>query len=125
MLPFVRAGDILLVRRENPFRLSRGDVLLYARGERLYAHRLVAKRWQGHQLLLQAKGDALPEVDPPFAAKELMGQVVAVWRGRRQINPASLLHRLVAQAVSCLPAGYLGVRLLLRLGRQLSSQRRW
>lgn len=124
MLPFVRAGDILLVRRQNPLRLSRGDVLLYVRGERLYAHRLLGKRWQDDQLLLEAKGDALPEVDPPFAAQELVGQVVAVWRGRRQINPASLLHRVVARVLSCLPAGYLGVRLLMRLGRRLSPQRR-
>ncbi|MFQ5664056.1 MAG: signal peptidase I [Terriglobia bacterium] len=86
MRPWLRPGDILLVRREHPVRVRPGEIVLYARGGALFAHRVIRKGWQAGQPLLVTKGDAFPEADPAVSSEELLGRVARVLRGRREIN---------------------------------------
>ncbi len=85
MVPSIFPGDTLIVRPETPEGAHRGDIVLFVRGGRFYAHRLVNKAESG-PLLLIARGDALGRNDPPFAESEMLGRVAAVVRGRKRIE---------------------------------------
>src|SRR5262245_26121553 len=56
-----------------------GDLILFQRGDILVAHRLVARRWRGAEILI-AKGDAEPYFDAPVRPSELLGVVRALRR---------------------------------------------
>lgn len=86
MVPSIFPGDTLIVRRTSPEGACRGEVVLFAREGRFYAHRLVGKTREGGPIRLIARGDALGKNDPPFAEKELLGRVTAVIRRGKRIE---------------------------------------
>jgi len=85
MLPAVRPGDVLLVHRCGIEDASLGDVVLYLRQRRLFAHRVVAR--SAAQLLTQ--GDSIGEVDDAVTAHELLGKVVRIMRRGRTVRHES------------------------------------
>jgi hypothetical protein len=93
MLPTIRPGDELEVERAGLETMKPGAVVLFRRGERLFAHRIV--RAGGGAL--QTKGDALVEQDPPVAEKELLGRVAEIRRGGKRIRLDSFGQRLWAR----------------------------
>lgn len=76
MFPAIRAGDTLLVRRCGLDEARVGDVVLFARDRRLFAHRVVSR--SAGSLITQ--GDAVPAADPCVNASELLGKVHSVLR---------------------------------------------
>lgn len=86
MLPWVRPGDIAVIRHASPDSIRCGDVVLFRRYGRLFVHRIVEKRgsWQGRQFC--AKGDAHPHSDGRLQPDELLGRVVYLYRGWRRID---------------------------------------
>jgi Peptidase S24-like len=86
MVPSIFPGDTLIVQHETPEGARSGDVVLFVRKGRFYAHRLAHKAKEGGRISLIARGDALHRNDPPFAEKEMLGRVAAVIRGRKRIE---------------------------------------
>ena len=86
MVPFILPGDTLVVRRGTPRGARSGEVVLFSREGRFYAHRLVTMAEEGGLIRLIARGDALSRNDPPYAENEMLGHVAAVIRGRKQID---------------------------------------
>ena len=85
MLPAIRPSDLLLIRRCDLRAARVGDVVLFLRGDRLFAHRVVVN--DGAALV--TRGDALDEADPPIGGGELLGRVErVVRRGRVMRTPA-------------------------------------
>jgi signal peptidase I len=82
MLPAIRPRDVLLVRRCAPTAARVGDVVLFTRDARLFAHRVVAA---GD--ILVTRGDALAESDAPVQPSELLGRVERVVRHGRVMRP--------------------------------------
>jgi len=90
-------------------------VLVYARGGRLWAHRLLARSPSGRFML--TKGDARGRPDAPLAPEDLVGRAVAVERAGRRTDLGSLGSRLAGLAVSLsAPAAALGRRLAASAG---------
>src|SRR5213594_1846470 len=88
MLPSVRPGDVLFVRRQDAMEALPGDIILFARDEgRLFAHRVVQKLNRRGELLWITRGDSLPQKDPPVSRQELLGRVTAILRGESPIDP--------------------------------------
>jgi Peptidase S24-like len=85
MVPSIFPGDTLIVRRGTPEEACHGDVLLFVREGRFYAHRLVDKADEGGIRLI-ARGDSLDTNDPPFAGHEMLGRVEAVIRCGKRIE---------------------------------------
>jgi len=83
MLPALRPGDEALFEPLADLPPRRGDVLLYRAGDRLVAHRLLAADADGH---LRLRGDALAADDPPVPAAAVLGRLVAIRRGRRELR---------------------------------------
>lgn len=96
MFPSVRAGDELVVERTGISKVSHGDIVLFARGERLCAHRVVSNSGTG----LLTRGDATQSLDAPIDANELLGKVSFVVRDGKCIVPNQSLgvaERLISE----------------------------
>jgi hypothetical protein len=76
MLPTIWPGEVLCIRRSSIDEAGVGEVVLFIRHRRLFAHRVIA--CSGARLTTQ--GDAVAAPDPPVDASELLGIVDAVLR---------------------------------------------
>jgi len=102
MLPSVWPGDMLTVERAGSNAVSEGDIVLFGRDRRLFAHRVVAKRGQPGDFQIVTQGDAMPAPDSPVSEEELLGKVSFIQRNGRRTRPSRSLRfseRLVAGLV--------------------------
>lgn len=94
MFPWIRAGDIVFVRKVPMESVVRGDVVLFERENRLFVHRVLRPLPQGagarRQQALITKGDALESEDTPISQLEYLGRVTRIHRGERHIDLESL-----------------------------------
>jgi hypothetical protein len=100
MLPTVMPADILIV--ENvPGKIRRGDIVLFHRDQRIFAHRVVSTPVEGSGHIV-TQGDGMPRPDPPVAVSELLGRVSQIVRNGRCLEPYTKLGvpgRAVAEMV--------------------------
>lgn len=96
MLPTIRPGDILLIERVKPepfgnSGLCPGQVILFHRDGRLWAHRIV--KISGEQI--RTWGDSVPKMDPPVQLSQVIGCVTRIQRKSRVLSPdRSFLQRV-------------------------------
>ena len=117
MLPSIWPGDVLTIRRRPVSETRTGEIAVFTRHGRLFAHRVVAHA--GPHLVTQ--GDGLPTPDGPVSDTELLGVVVSVSRdGKTAQVPAdpSAGSRLLAALVR---RSSRVNRMLQRLGRVKSA----
>lgn len=117
MLPAVRPGDVLTVRRQESPRVAAGDIVLFARQSRLFAHRVL--RHSGAMLI--TRGDALPAQDPPVSSAELLGVVTSISREGKLLSAEASRFRDRAVAY-LLRRSEWSCRLVLRLLRRTLFQ---
>ncbi len=86
MLPWVRPGDIARIRKVSMDAIRCGDVVLFRRENRLVMHRIIEKGGALDAATFRAKGDAHPTCDGVVEQRELLGRVVRLYRGGRQID---------------------------------------
>lgn len=119
MLPTVWPGDVLSIRSIDPRQAQPGDVVLYSRAGRLFAHRVVEVGEQGAGIKCQVsgqsqltgpdshspsntcrvfvtRGDSVDHDDPAISAGEILGRVTAIERGSRRFAP----HRSVVSRMA-------------------------
>jgi hypothetical protein len=82
MVPSIWPGDTLVVERQEAACLLAGDVAVYLRFGRLFAHRVIGIV-EGPMVALVTRGDAMACDDPLVLADEIVGRVVAVVPGPR------------------------------------------
>jgi signal peptidase len=85
MLPSIWPGDTLVARALAGSSPTNGEILLFIREGRLFAHRLVRRLEQDTAAVLVTRGDALSDCDPPLAESEILGSVAALSRGGRTV----------------------------------------
>ena len=120
MLPSVWPGDTLVVERATSDTLSEGDIVVFGRGPRLFAHRVVAKTSAGCEPTARAAeivtcGDALRHPDQPVSENELLGRVSAIVRNGKRIEPRRGLRFAGRAAAAVIRRSGLLVRALLRI----------
>lgn len=86
MLPTIWPGDVLIVERATGKQISEGDVILFGRDRRLFAHRVVTIP-AAHGGFL-TRGDAMQAPDPIVEESELLGKVSFIERGGKRIAPS-------------------------------------
>jgi signal peptidase I len=94
MLPAIRPGDLLTVERVDG-EIGEGEVILFSRDRRLFAHRVIA----GEQNSVTTRGDTMAAPDSPVSREEVLGRVVSILRNGKKIRPdrgSSLRDRAVA-----------------------------
>ena len=105
MLPAVRPGDVLRVRPRTSAEV--GQIAMFERDGRLFAHRVIAQIGSHGRLQLITRGDALAVCDPPVSADEMLGEVATIIRDGRSV-PAGIAEtalwvRAVSLAIRQLP----------------------
>jgi signal peptidase I len=90
MVPAILPGDLISVQRAVVTEISSGDIVLYAREGRMFAHRVVGCMDGPEGSLLIVRGDRLRHNDPPVSSTELLGKVISIERGDRQVKIHSL-----------------------------------
>lgn len=91
MAPSILPGDLIAVRSAGMREILPGDVVLYSRMERLFVHRVVERKigsaaaGLGEPILI-TRGDRLAHDDPPVHSRELLGRVISVKRGNRNVE---------------------------------------
>jgi hypothetical protein len=103
MLPWVRPGDVALIRRADDSGVRFGDVALYRRDNHMYVHRIVRKSGPWHSEKLTAKGDAHPTSDGVLKHGELLGRVIRLYRNGTRIDldsPSQLALGLLIARIS-------------------------
>jgi signal peptidase I len=87
MLPAIWPGDILELERAKAADLSKGEIVLFSRDRRLFAHRVVKS--SGGAVF--TCGDTLPYADPVVPEGQLLGRVAAVVRDGKCFQPGKRL----------------------------------
>ena len=95
MVPSILPGDLITIQRANLSEISPGEIVLYSREGRLFAHRVMSRAGTRDDPRLITRGDRLSHNDPPVSSSELLGKVTSIQsadgRGLRQIQPAARL----------------------------------
>lgn len=89
MVPAIHPGDLAFIQRCSLSEISTGEIALYAREGRLFAHRVVACAGSPERPLLILRGDRHRYSDAPVCSSELLGRVQFIERGHRQLDPAA------------------------------------
>lgn len=103
MIPWIRPDDVLLVRCAGvDDGVSPGQVVLFARGGRLIAHRVIGRLCVAGQAFLETKGDATWDADAPISETELLGRVTQVFRDGRSIALETLHQAALGRLLACI-----------------------
>ncbi len=103
MLPTVWPGDMLVVDSVKSDGVCEGDIVLFGRDRRLFAHRVVKNNAGGNAKIV-TRGDAMPAPDPPVDETQLLGKVSCIIRNGKCIEPRRSL-RVSERAVAALVRG--------------------
>ena len=95
MLPAVWPGDLITVQHRGLSGLRPGQIVLYRRDGGLTAHRI--QGLSGDRII--TRGDSLVAVDPPVEQSEIIGQVVSISRGSRNIQTGQTLCQRIASSI--------------------------
>lgn len=88
MIPAILPGDILLVRHQALAMSRPGDVALWRRDGRFYAHRVLRLENTCEQSAIVTCGDTLREEDSSVTGAEFLGHVYAIMRRGKRIELA-------------------------------------
>lgn len=136
MLPFIRDGDVLIIQPAEAMTLEVGDAALYhAAAKRLVAHRVVGKDIRSGRVVLVLRGDALSGPGEAIGARQVLGRVVGIRRGKKVFHLEGGARRWAAllwvktsplgpNTVRMLHAAPLSVRHLLHRLQALAPYRR-
>lgn len=91
MVPSILPGDLISIQRASMSQISPGEVVLFERDGRVFAHRVIDTAGSPGTLQLITRGDRLCYNDPPVSAVELLGRVTSIERDRKQILPPAPL----------------------------------
>lgn len=100
MFPFIRSGDVLTAKPIPPENLTVGEVLLYHKDGKFFAHRL---REKSSNRLMITRGDNLPFNDHFITPSEVLGTIVMIEREGKKIDMESGLMRLVNGTIARIP----------------------
>jgi signal peptidase I len=98
MLPSIWPGDTLLVECVDPSKMAEGEIVLFRRDRRLFAHRIV--RSEASDIV--TRGDSVPAADAPVEKGEILGRVASIMRLGKSVQPRTSLRvrdRVIAAAV--------------------------
>jgi signal peptidase I len=87
MVPSILPGDLISIQCASMSQISPGEVVLFEREGRLFAHRVMGSAGGPDTPHLITRGDRLCYNDPPVFAAELLGRVTSIERGSRQMQP--------------------------------------
>ena len=101
MLPAISPGDTLVIEPARSESVGKGDIVLFRRDGRLFAHRVSGKSGSAADFQIVTQGDGMANPDPPVSSSQLLGKVSFVVRDGRSLELAKT-PRLSMRAVAAL-----------------------
>ncbi len=98
MLPSIWPGDVLVVKRVDFSKVAEGEIVLFRRNRRLFAHRVV--RSEASDIV--TRGDSMAAPDSPVQKDGILGRVTSIMRDGKSLQPRTSLRireRVVAGLV--------------------------
>jgi hypothetical protein len=92
MLPTLWPGDLLTIQAQSFDQVEAPDIVLFRRDGRFFIHRILHKIDGSPDRRLITRGDALPEADLPVSPEELLGKIVRVRYGGRDVPVPACSH---------------------------------
>ena len=86
MVPSILPGDSVLVHRASLDEISEGEVVLFIQDGRLLVHRVVGRAGEPDNAWLITRGDRERRNDPLVSSQKLLGRVVLIERGNRELR---------------------------------------
>ena len=99
MLPAIFPGDTLVIEPARSESVGKGDIVLFRRDGRLFAHRVSGKSGSASDFQIVTQGDGMRNPDPPVSSSQLLGKVSFVVREGRCLELAQT-PRLSMRAVA-------------------------
>lgn len=75
MAPAIADSELVTAEPARPGEVRVGDVVVYARGGRVFAHRLIKIDGDGASVRFVMRGDNLPAADRPVGPEAILGRV--------------------------------------------------
>jgi hypothetical protein len=119
MLPVIWPGDILELERVKAGDLSPGEIVLFSRDRRLFAHRVLKS--SGSAVL--TCGDTLPYADPVVPEDELLGRVAAIVRDGKCFQPGKKLSASQRAVAGLVRSSDFAARVIVRIRGLLQRKR--
>jgi signal peptidase len=87
MYPFIRNGDVLVIKPVHISELKRGDVILFRPARnRCIVHRIVGKKDREDRLRLLVRGDSSLRSDGWISSSQVLGRVESLKRSEKIIG---------------------------------------
>jgi hypothetical protein len=86
MLPTIWPGDILEIERVSSQCVAKGDIVLFGRDGRVFAHRIVFIDGVNSSCFI-TQGDGMASPDPAIAGSDLLGKVRCIIRADERTEP--------------------------------------
>jgi signal peptidase I len=86
MHPTIMDGETIVAEPVDALAVKRGEIVLYRTTRGLIAHRVIAIRKKGASRLFTLRGDAARTSCEMVEAEQVMGRVIRVERGGREID---------------------------------------
>lgn len=111
MFPFVRNGDLVIIKHINPDNLSVGDIIFFEKENTFFLHRLLKKN---EKVEFITKGDNRYNFDTPINSYDILGKLIIIKRDNRVINLDSALNKIMGKLIVVFyPLTYLITRTLI------------
>ena len=101
MLPAISPGHTLVIEPARSESVGQGDIVLFRRDGRLFAHRVSGKSGSASDFQIVTQGDGMANPDPPVSSSQLLGKVSFLVRDGRCLELAQT-PRLSMRAVAAL-----------------------
>jgi Peptidase S24-like len=97
MLPTIWPGDTLVIDRIPSEAVFAGDIVLFGRDQRLFAHRVVTMGFVSRAVAgksrpqdagILTRGDAMRAVDRPVSESDLLGRISFILRNGKRVKPS-------------------------------------
>jgi signal peptidase I len=123
MYPFLRNGDIGLVKKICISNLKIGDVIVFKTSEKLIAHRLLKIIYRNKKLSLITKGDSLLKKDCPISEENYIGKIVSFDRKNKTVDIETeyfiKLNYIISKTSIVLVIIYIFVRIYWKMQSQI------
>ena len=123
MWPFLRKGDIALVKKNKITDLKIGDIIAFRTSEKLIAHRLLKINNNEENYTLLTKGDSLLSKDQPISQNDYIGKIVSYKRNKKTVNVETnnyeKINYIIAKISPYLPIIFIFFRFFWKIKRLL------
>ena len=94
MFPFLKEGDVALIKKVEIHTLKLGDVIVFKQDQKMIAHRLMEINKNGAHYTLTTKGDTSKQNDPLFSEADYVGKIISFNRREKNITITTKFYKL-------------------------------